>query len=38
VERTSFAVMERLGVTRAVSFDDEFAIFRPPSPTATTTG
>jgi len=28
VDRTSFAVMERLGVTRAVSFDDAFAIFR----------
>lgn len=28
VDRTSFAVMERLGVTRAVSFDDDFAIFR----------
>lgn len=28
VDRTSFAVMERLGVTRAVSFNDDFAIFR----------
>lgn len=28
VDRTSFAVMERLGVTRAISFDDDFAIYR----------
>lgn len=28
VDRTSFAVMERLGVKRAVSFDDDFAIYR----------
>ena len=28
VDRTSFAVMERLGLTRAVSFDDDFAIYR----------
>lgn len=28
VDRTSFAVMERLGVTRAASFDDDFAIYR----------
>lgn len=28
VDRTSFAVMERLGVHRAVSFDDDFAIYR----------
>jgi predicted nucleic acid-binding protein len=28
VDRTSFAVMERLGVDRAVSFDDDFAIYR----------
>jgi predicted nucleic acid-binding protein len=28
VDRTSFAVMERLGVTRAASFDDHFAIYR----------
>lgn len=28
VDRTSFAVMERLGVTRAASFDDHFAVYR----------
>ena len=28
VDRTSFAVMERLGITRAASFDDDFAIYR----------
>lgn len=28
VDRTSFAVMERLGMTRAASFDDDFAIYR----------
>jgi predicted nucleic acid-binding protein len=28
VDRTSFAVMLRLGVHRAVSLDDDFAIFR----------
>lgn len=28
VDRTSFAVMVRLGVTRAASFDDDFAIYR----------
>jgi uncharacterized protein len=28
VDRTSFAVMERLGVTQAASFDDHFAIYR----------
>ena len=28
VDRTSFAVMERLGVTRAASFDNNFAIYR----------
>jgi len=28
VDRTSFAVMERLGVTSAASFDDDFAIYR----------
>jgi predicted nucleic acid-binding protein len=28
VDRTSFAVMQRLGVLRAASFDDHFAVFR----------
>ena len=28
VDRTSFATMERLGVTRALSFDDDFAVYR----------
>lgn len=28
VDRTSFAVMQRLGIMRAASFDDDFAIFR----------
>jgi predicted nucleic acid-binding protein len=28
VDRTSFAVMERLGLTAAASFDDDFAIYR----------
>ena len=28
VDRTSFAVMHRLGVTRVTSFDDDFAIYR----------
>jgi predicted nucleic acid-binding protein len=28
VDRTSFAIMLRLGIHRAVSFDDDFAIFR----------
>ena len=28
VDRTSFAVMERLGITRAASFDHHFAIYR----------
>jgi uncharacterized protein len=28
VDRTSFAVMERLGLTRVASFDDHFAIYR----------
>jgi len=28
VDRTSFAVMERLGITRAASFDTRFAIYR----------
>lgn len=28
VDRTSFAVMLRLGVDRAASFDDHFAVFR----------
>ena len=28
VDRTSFAVMERLGLSRAASFDDHFAIYR----------
>lgn len=28
VDRTSFAVMERLGLTRVASFNDDFAIYR----------
>jgi uncharacterized protein len=28
VDRTSFAAMERLGVHRAVAFDDDFAVYR----------
>lgn len=28
VDRTSFAVMERLGVHRAASFDDDFSVYR----------
>jgi predicted nucleic acid-binding protein len=28
VDRTSFAVMERLGIHRAASFDDDFLVFR----------
>lgn len=28
VDRTSFALMRRLGIERAASFDDDFAIFR----------
>lgn len=28
VDRTSFAVMERLGIHRAVAFDDDFAVYR----------
>lgn len=28
VDRTSFAVMERLGITRVASFDDHFAVYR----------
>jgi predicted nucleic acid-binding protein len=27
-DRTSFAVMERLGLSRVASFDDDFAVFR----------
>lgn len=28
VDRTSFAVMERLGLSRVASFDDDFAVYR----------
>lgn len=28
VDRTSFAVMERLGLTRVASFDEDFAVYR----------
>jgi predicted nucleic acid-binding protein len=28
VDRTSFAVMVRLGIVRAASFDDDFAVYR----------
>lgn len=28
VDRTSFVVMERLGLTQAASFDDHFAVYR----------
>lgn len=28
VDRTSFAVMVRLGITQAASFDDDFAVYR----------
>lgn len=28
VDRTSFAVMQRLGLVRAASFDDDFAVYR----------
>ena len=28
MDRTSFAVMQRLGIERAASFDDDFAVFR----------
>lgn len=28
VDRTSFALMERLGITRTIAFDDDFSIFR----------
>jgi len=27
VDRTSFAIMERLGLSHAASFDDDFAIY-----------
>lgn len=28
VDRTSFAVMERLGLTRVATFDDDFSVYR----------
>jgi len=28
VDRTSFAVMQRLGILRAATYDDDFAVFR----------